>query len=272
MSDSRLNYDSKKNKNLTNILQHLLNVQGRKEHLIRGWGNKIQGCGLKQIDFDSYKNNEYRMTTRIFRSKMDELLDKKFIQVFDKSTRTKRGPFYCITPLGLFYLLQKINRYPTYTVNSVFKLLSFHSNVNTKLTGYISKYFTEKQILKAMKILFYYSKIDFTNNHTIFAVDIPLPSLSAVRILQVRIGPNEINLERAKEVLSVKEIPSVIDENELNFITSGTIIDTLCFYLNDYAKNNNTKLYHTFKFLVGGVIEEIRMTLVEDEKWISKLG
>ena len=272
MSNLRLNSNLTQKQAFTHILHQLLDVHDNNQHAIRGWGQKLLGYGLKQTEFDLFKNSTYFVTTRIFRYNVDELLEKQLIRVFDKSTKTKKGPFYSITPLGLFYLLQHVEKFPKNITTKIFKHLEFYAEGNSNIVNELLKYFTDAQILKAMKNLFYYSQIDFSNNSVIFAVDVPLNSASAIRFLQVHINSQEIILHIAKMVHYSVNVPGIIDKNELNFVVSTTLCDILYYYLYDQTKNKKKIIESSkhFKFIVGGVIESLHMTLEDDLEDITK--
>jgi hypothetical protein len=274
MSNLRLNSNLTQKQAFTHILYHLLDVHDNNQHAIRGWGQKLLGYGLKQTEFDLFKNSTYFVTTRIFRYNVDELLEKQLIRVFDKSTKTKKGPFYSITPLGLFYLLQHVEKFSNNKITQIFKLLEFSSSNNKNFKQTFLKSFNEKQIFKAMKNLFYYAKLNFVSNGITLYLDVPLISLSSVRFLQVTVNSKNITLDNAMLLTSdVPKLPAIITSDELDFQISFTLKNLLCYYLFKQIKNKkeflNTSKY--FQQMINSVTYIIGSSLEDDLEEITKV-
>jgi len=271
MSDSRLKYNLKKEQAFTNILYQLLDSHDVKNRKIIGWGKKLQGYGIKQTDFNLFENSTYRVDERIFRNNKKDLLDKKFIRVFDKSNHVKNGPYYSITPLGLFYLFQNMKNISDSEITGMFKLLSFYSLGENKSDVTFLKHFTEQQKLKAIKDLFRYCKFDIDDERIIFSIYIPLFSLNVI-FLEARISSKDIDLNIA-HLVDTYDLPAMIDDDELNWQIAFTLRLLLSYYLYVQMENkkNILKLPRDFQKSINSVTYLLGSSLQSELDEISKL-
>lgn len=271
MSNLRLNHNLKKEQAFTNILYQLLTAHDDKTYKIIGWGKKIQGYGIKQIDFDSFKDSSYRVDERIFRNNKKKLVDKKFIQIFDKSTHTKKGPYYSITALGLFYLLQNIGKITDYEITRLFKLLQSFYTSKSKFDNAVLKHFTEKQKLQAFENLFKYCKFDITDERTIFSIYIPVGMIDVI-FLEARISSKEIFLNIAQMVQIGTILPTVIDQKEINIQIAYSVHHILSYYLYKQMKNKKEilKLPKDFQQTINSIGHMLGVTLQTELDEITK--
>ena len=92
--------------------------------IVRGWGKKVVGSGLKESDFDGFDN----CSRRIFNARKSRFLKLRLIESIDRK-KGKREKYYKITPLGISYLFQN-HPVEESTLKRFFDLLVSNINVD----------------------------------------------------------------------------------------------------------------------------------------------
>ena len=152
MSNSRLKYLDKDNA-FQGILSVLFEVFDDKLYTIHGWGQKTIGYGIKKSQFNEerFQKKIPKITERTFKHHKNELIERRFIKVFDKTNRVKRGPYYSITPIGMFYMLVKLESFPKNLSKKILKFMEFYvKQFNSEFDNSFFNYFNEKNIKDAI--------------------------------------------------------------------------------------------------------------------------
>jgi len=268
MSNIRTKSYLKKDESFANILYHLFRAFGDKDHAVHGWGQKIRGYGIKQSRFQKFNKTKYPINERIFREHKKELVDRRFIEVFDKSNRVRGGPYYTITLLGLFYLLSKLKIYEKNTVNDVFKILDSYKldDKKMKFDFKLLNHFTTDEIHKAMKQLTHFSEFIFGVDDTVISLDLFIfPSKNRLRVFQARINSDQIQLEKEVWTDLNKDSP-FIDKKRFYWLFSLYFTMLLCYYLFKNMKDHKAaqKTPYPFQQNLGIVSHAIETELSRD--------
>lgn len=268
MSDLHLKSNLTKDESFAHILYHLFRVFGDKNYAVRGWGNKIVGYGIKQAVFEKFKKEKYSVNERIFRERKNELLDRIFIEKFYKSKHMKGRPYYKITPIGLFYMLSKLEIYEKNTITDIFKVLDLQTSNDKKMMfdSKLWKYFTTDQIHKALKQLTHFSDFTLGLNETSFSLDLFLfASKNRLRVYQIRINSEQIQLEKTV-FTDLDKVPSIINKELLYSQFSLYISMLLCYYLFKNMKSPELiqKTPYPFRNFIGAVSHTIETELERD--------
>jgi len=135
--------------------------------------NQPQGYGLTGSSFD---NLEKGVSRSIFLHRKNDLLNSKLIiQLLSKG---KKSSYYSITPLGIVYLLNKIEKVDDRKLHKIFDIINFFSEAPHKSHLYSSKSINELTpsetilfkncLVNAIKSV----KIEETKKHTlVYAMD-----------------------------------------------------------------------------------------------------
>lgn len=265
MSDLRLKSNLKKDESFAYILYHLFRVFGDKNYAVHGWGNKIVGYGIKQAVFEKFKKEKYPVNERIFRERKKELLDRRFIEIFYKSNRVKVRPYYEITPLGLFYMLSKLEIYEKNTITDIFKVLDLERAKDKKMMfdSKLWEHFTTDQIHKALKQLTHFSDFTLGLNETGFSLDLFLfASKNRIRVYQARINSEQIQLEKAIWTDLDKD-SAFIDKEQFYWQISFYVSMLLCYYLfkNIQSPEVIQKTPYPFRNFIGAISHTIETEL-----------
>jgi hypothetical protein len=225
MSDLRLNYSITKFESFLDILSDLANAQNKKNYALLGWGKRVLNYGLKQSDFNS---KDFVSTEKQFRDYKMDLEVLRFIERYGKNQRVKRGPKYAITPFGLFFLLKHRNQF---TVNSVFDYFSRIShNKLTKISPKSWKFYNEKEIDKAVKMLFDNMDFVYDNENLIMTLYAFNPNRYNKTVLtQVIISQTYIKVTKPKPL--TKDVRDIVTVTELDFGLAYFFRNLLCYYL-----------------------------------------
>ena len=225
MSDLRLNYSKTAFDTILDILSDLTKIQKNKEFAILGWGKRILNYGIKQSDFN---NNYFVSSEKQFRDNKIELEEFRFIQTYDKNQRVKHGPKYAITPFGLFFLLKHRR---IFTIERVFEYFSrIYLNKIKTISRNSWKFFDQRQIDKAIKMLFDNMEFDYDNQKlimTLYAYD--PKSFNKTVLTQVITSTTYIKVTKPKPL--TKDLRQYVTRNELDFGLAYFFRDLLCYYL-----------------------------------------
>ena len=274
MSELCLNYTLKEIENMTNILYHLFRAHNDKTYAIHGWGEKILGYGIKQTSFENFKLKQHPINERKFRMHRQTLLDNRFIEIFGKSKRVKGGPYYSITPLGLFYMMSKMDGYGKNIMTDIFKILDFHTPKKLVWDYFESKLwndFTIKEIDKAVKQLTTNSEFIFKSDETLFSLDILLlNSNNKLRVFQARLNLKQIQMEKLGS-MDLKKSKFKDHSKGFYFGISNYISMLLCYYLFQNIKNQKRfrKMHPSFQNKVDWIWSIIEMELKKDLEKIN---
>ena len=161
MAVSRVKWYFTKEPYYSHILYHLVDIYGDKMYEIVGFKKKVLGYGLQQFEFSTIKDTVYPITERMFREYKDELLARLFIEEVYARRKDKR-PRYVITPLGITYLISRLEIFDKELLTTIYKILSQYSNPkdnSMKIDNKTLKLFTGKQIDQALKQVGYFTEV-----------------------------------------------------------------------------------------------------------------
>ena len=237
MSNLRIKYLDKEEA-FDEILSGLFKIFGEKQYAVYGWGHDILGYGIKQSKLGKdFQRGGLEINERRFKHHKKELLERKFIKVFDKTVRVKKGPFYAITPIGMYYLLSKLEKFSRNTSKNIFKLLKFYTTHSTKTDNTFFKYFDENSINKAIHQLvnqIVFERMD--NKKNLIRFNLNFTSNVSIRFLEIQYGKKDITVVWSAMVFGFQKFEK-IDENQFNFQIANATERILSFYLFNSMKN-----------------------------------
>ena len=242
MSNSRLNYLEKDNA-VTEILSALFKTFDDKLYTIQGWGHKTLGYGIKQNKFDDkeFPNKKSRITERTFKHHKKELLERRFIKIFDKTNRVKNGPYYSITPIGMFYLMTRLKSFPKNLSKKLLRMLEFYvTQSNPKFDNSFFDYFNKKSIKVAIEELIKQVVFkELQDRKNLIRFEVGFNENISVRFLEISYDKDTISLHWATMVTKdyQKSESNNIDEDEFNLQIADTINLILSYNLFNKLKN-----------------------------------
>jgi len=266
MSDLRLNYSKTSFQTILDILSDLARVQNDKRYVIRGWGKGIKNYGLKQKDFDeidSHRQTLFKSTTSQFKNYKIDLENFRFIEVYDKTNRVKRGPYYSISPLGLLFLLKFQKQF---TVNSTIEMFSYFSriglNKNYGIKNESWKFFNNKQINMAMKTIFKNIDFDYINDKLIMTLYMLNPkSFNKIALTQITSTKTYIKVTKPKS----KKFKNIVTLNQLDFGLAYHFRNLLVYYLIMKLKMKEVEnIPKDFRLFFGLIISSIQKDSITD--------
>lgn len=273
MSELCLNSNSKETENIVNILYHLFRVDGNKEYVIRGWGKKILGYGIRQAGFEEFRTKKYPTSEKRFRDYKDKLLNRRLVEVFDKSNRVKGGNRYHITPLGLLFLLTNIENNSTNTITDVFKRLDF-TRLNEPRMAFdtkVWKFFKQEQITRAIKQLSNKIEFRFEDNDNEIMMDILLfKSKNRIRVFQAKFNKVDLILLKSFYVQIIEDREPneaiIVESKKFYWEISFYFTLLLVYYLFNNLENKEVfaKMPFPFQNFVGAIWETISNELTID--------
>ncbi len=243
MSDLRVIYNQKSFEAILDILSTLNSIQNNERYSIRGWNKRLLGYGIKQTEFGKLESS--KTTERQFRTYKSDLLDYRFIEIYDKSKRVKGRDRYSITPIGLLFLYKHRH-------NSMYDMFNYFKRITLKKEFRINKksweFFSESQINKAMNLLFKYFDFDYEKNRLTITLDVFIPkTLFRITLTQAVIEPRFIKV--VKPLRANDKVRDNITLKELSWGIAWYVRNLLFYYM--YI---NTK-----KGLVNKIPKEFRV-------------
>jgi hypothetical protein len=225
MSDLRVIYNQKAFESILDILSTLKSIQNNKRYEIRGWNKRLLGYGLKQTEFDKLEDS--KTTERQFRTYKMDLLDYRFIEIYDKNKRVKGRDRYSITPIGLLFLY-KYRHDSAYDLFDYFKRITFNREFKIEKKSW--KFFRESQINKSMNLLFKYLEFDYEERKLTVTLDAFIPkTFFRITLTQAVIDPRFIKI--TKPLKTNDKIREYVKFKELSWGIAWYVRNLLFYYM-----------------------------------------
>jgi len=265
MSDLRVIYNQKSFEAILDILSTLNSIQNNERYSIRGWNNRLLGYGLKQTEFDKLVSS--KTTERQFRTYKSNLLDYRFMEIYNKRQRVKGRDRYSITPIGLLFLYKHRH-------NSMYDMFDYFKRITLvkefKIDKKSWKFFSESQINKAMDLLFKYFDFDYEKNRLTVTLDAFIPkTLFRITLTQAVIDQRFIKI--VKPLRANDKVRDVVTLKELSWGIAWYVRNLLFYYMYINTKkglvNKIPKEFRGFFITILKQIEHESMTnFVETSK------